>query len=365
MTDSTPTPGKEVARVGTYARSSLTEKQQYAQALASAGDLVPKTFWTKPNGQRDANGNVIMPRPNPGAVLYMLETAAMLGVNPMVGLTNIHIIEGKPSLSANLQSALVREAGHRLRVWTEGSGANLKAICEIVRSDDPDFAFRVEWGAEESKAAGVDNKDNWKKYRRSMLKARSITECVREACPEVLMGATYSPDELGATTDEMGEPIDLQQVPVAPMPDVSRETPRAEAPIVDEPVADTGEFDWVGAAAAAASADEALALYRRAGAEGKLDMEITVGKATRALGPFIVEIGQALRDAEAAADAAFEGDGEPVTEGAAAVLDDDVVVAEIVEDEPVAEPKPRASRARKPSPEQEEAVAADEAEASN
>jgi hypothetical protein len=361
VTDSTPAPGKEVARVGTYARSSLTEKQQYAQALASAGDLVPKTFWTKPNGQRDANGNVIMPRPNPGAVLYMLETAAMLGVNPMVGLTNIHIIEGKPSLSANLQSALVREAGHRLRVWVDKD----TAICEIVRNDDPEFTFRVEWGDAEMKAAKLENKDNWVKYRRSMTKARAITECIREAGPEVLMGATYSPDELGATTDEMGEPIDLQQVPVAPMPDVSRETPRAEAPIVDEPVADTGEFDWVGAAAAAASADEALALYRRAGAEGKLDMEITVGKATRALGPFIVEIGQALRDAEAAADAAFEGDGEPAAEGAAAVLDDDVVVAEIVEDDPVAEPKPRASRARKPSPEQEEAMAADEAEASN
>jgi hypothetical protein len=342
----TEQPGKDLARVGTYGRSSLTEKQQYAVALSRAGELVPKNFWTKPE---NVDGVMVPPRPNPGAILYMLETAAMVGVNPMVGLTNIHIIEGKPSLSANLQAALVREAGHRLRVWTEGTGPNLKAICEIVRSDDPDFTFRVEWGAAESRAAGVDNKDNWKKYRRSMLKARSITECVREACPEVLMGATYSPDELGANTDEMGEPINLEQVPDK-HPNVSRETstPAAAAPIVDTPPQQTDEdvaadpetgevkaFDWKKAVDNLETSDDARSLWQAAKNQGVLDMEIRRGRQPkRVLGPWIVEIGERLAKAEEEKDAA-EAEAMVFAEAAAEQAHEDdpnVVDAEVVED---------------------------------
>lgn len=362
MTD--PTPGKDLARVGTYGRSSLTEKQQYAMALASAGDLVPKTFWTKP---QNINGQMVMAKPNPGAILYMLETAAMLGVNPMVGLTNIHIIEGKPSLSANLQAALVREAGHKMRIRVEGDGEATVAVVQIIRADDPDWTFEVRWGRAEAQAANVLGKDNWKKYYRAMLKARAITECIREACPEVLMGATYSPDELGQVTDDQGEPIDMPVVtppadfaPQGGAPDVSRETP-----IVDEPpVQQEGDFDWGAAIANAASRQEMSDLFQKAKREGVLPMKITVGKAERVLGDVLVEVGKAMaaaEESEPAEEATIDGP-EAHDQGEPAVLDPNVVDAEVV-DEPA--PKPRASRARKPSPEQEEAMAADTREAAD
>lgn len=320
-------PGKELARVGAYGRATLNEKQQYAQAIASAGDLVPKTFWTKP---QNVNGVMVPPRPNPGAVLYMLETAAMLGVHPMVGLTNIHIIEGKPSLSANLQAALVREAGHRLRVRVEGQGENTVAIAQIVRSDDPDFTFEVRWGIEEARAAQVLSKDNWKKYFRAMLKARAITECIREACPEVLMGATYSPDELGAVTDEQGEPINLEPVPEHPS--VAQEG--KEAPVTEPPsqVGTDEDFDWGAAVANASSREEVQELFRKGRSLGVLGKKIMVGDAERTLGDVLVEIGTAFREAEEASEpvvATIEEDGSG---DAPAVLDPDVVDAEVVEE---------------------------------
>jgi hypothetical protein len=361
--------GQDLARIGNYGRSTLTEKQQYAVALSRAGELVPRNFWTKP--APDGNGGMIPAQPNPGAILYMLETAAMIGVNPMVGLTNIHIIEGKPSLSANLQAALVREAGHRLRVWVEGK----TAICEIVRSDDPEFTFRVEWGDAEMNAAGLGNKDNWKKYQRSMKKARAITECIREACPEVLMGATYSPDELGANTDEMGEPIDLQQVPDAnATPPVSRETSggktRTAAPIVDDapsqggteehqqPADDTpvdeatGEvkdekpavtpetFPWAKAIEEAKTSDDVKALYRSARAGGVLNLEIRRGRQPkRVLGPWLEEVGKAMvaaeeqADREAAEAMVFaEAEAEQAEAKTEEAEDPNVVDAEVVDD---------------------------------
>lgn len=326
--------GKDLARVGSYGQSSLTEKQQYALALSQAGELVPRNFWTKPTPA--PGGGMIPPKPNPGAILYMLETAAMVGVNPMVGLTNIHIIEGKPSLSANLQAALVREAGHRLRVWVSEDGKT--ATCEIVRSDDPDFAFKVSWGDREMNAAGLANKDNWKKYQRSMKKARAITECIREACPEVLMGATYSPDELGVVTDEMGEPVELSQIPdepkVAPQAGsgVSRETPLPETPIVDQPeasqVGTEEEVNWGDEIRDIADADAARALYKKAQRLGVLGSTIKVGRKNRPLGEVIVEVGQAFAASEAAEEATAED--EP-TEDTPAVLDPNVVDAEVVE----------------------------------
>lgn len=327
--------GNELARrTGAYEQSSLSERQQYALALARSADLLPRNYWDSPKPGPD--GGLIPAQPNPGKVLYMTEVAAMLGIHPMAGLTSIHIIEGKPSLSAGLWASLAREAGHRVRVWTEGEGDSIKAICTIVRSDDPDFEYRVEWTVADMRAAGLENKDNWKKYRRSMLKSRAITECVREACPEVAMGAAYTPEELNPNlaVTEQGDPIDLQQVPTAPVPEAPvshAETPapepRQQAPIVDEqppaePAAE-GEFDWVDAIVKLENKAQAGALWQKAKHEGKLNMPIRLPRQRkdRTLDEAIREVGEAFAAAEAEA-ARVEAEAENA----------EVVQAEIIED---------------------------------
>ena len=315
---------KELARrTGAYGQATLSDRQQYALALARSGDLLPKTFWD--NAKPNPAGGMIPAAPNPGKVLYMTETAAMLGIHPMAGLTSIHIIEGKPSLSAGLWASLAREAGHRLRVWTEGEGDSLKAIATLVRSDDPDFEFRVEWTVADARTAGLLGKDNWKKYLRSMLKSRATTEVIREGCPEVAMGAAYTPEELNPniTVNEQGEPVDLQQVPVAqPTPEPSQQEPVAAEPRKETPIPESkpaepapDAFDWGAAIANLASYQEALDLHAKARAEGSIDLEFKQGRKKRKVGEAIVEVGSALRAAEEEAATA-----------------EDVVEAEIVDD---------------------------------
>lgn len=298
-------------RTGAYGDASLSERQQYALALARSADLLPRSFWDNPKAGPD--GSLIPAQPNPGKVLYMAETAAMLGIHPMAGLTSIHIIEGKPTLSAGLWASLAREAGHRLRVWTEGEGDSLKAIATLIRKDDPDFEFRVEWGIPEMNAAGLANKDNWKKYRRSMLKSRAITEVVREGAPEVGMGAAYTAEELNPNivVNEQGDPIDLQQVPshsettqpdtmTPPVSPTVPAEPRKEAPIPEDPKPEEPAFDYGAAIASLASREEALALHNRARSEGVLETEIKQGRRKRKIGELIVEVGKALAEAERA-----------------------------------------------------------------
>jgi hypothetical protein len=164
----------------------LPAKVNYAHELAASG-LLPQAY-----------------RRNPGNVLYAIEYAEMLGLAPMAALTGVHVIEGKPTASAGLISALVRRAGHKLRIRGDADSAT----CQIVRSDDPGYTFEVTFTAKDAQAAGLLNKDVWKKYRPSMLKARAITQCARDACEEALFGLHYTPEEMGANVDEDGVVVD-------------------------------------------------------------------------------------------------------------------------------------------------------------
>ncbi|MFC5268419.1 hypothetical protein ACFPJ1_40470 [Kribbella qitaiheensis] len=184
MTTTEPTMNLPAVRMG-----SLADKVDYAQHLASSA-LLPRQYQKQP-----AN------------LLFAIEYAEMLQLPPMAAITGIHVIEGKPSASAALISALVRRAGHRLRV----TGNDQRAVAQIVRSDDPEFTFESEWTLDRAKAAGLVGKDVWKKYPAAMLKARAISEVARDACEEALSGMHYTPEELGAEVDGDGE-IVVEQV---------------------------------------------------------------------------------------------------------------------------------------------------------
>ena len=163
----------------------LTGKIQYAETLSKAG-MLPAAY-----------------RNNPGNVLWAIEYGAALGVPPVVAIGLVHVIDGKPVASAALISSLVRKGGHRLRV----TGSAQEATAEITRSDDPEFAFTFTFTLADAKKAGIDRNPTWSRYPQAMLQARAITACARMACPEVLSGLLYTPEELGAEVDGAGNPV--------------------------------------------------------------------------------------------------------------------------------------------------------------
>jgi hypothetical protein len=173
--------------------SAIPAKLAYARELANSG-LLPASY-----------------RKNPANVLWAMEYGEMLGLSPMAAMTGVHVIDGKPTASAGLISGLVRQAGHRLRVW----GDDKSATCEITRSDDARHIFRVTWTLRKepgdnpsAEVAGLLSKNVWKQYPAAMLKSRVITQCARDSCEEVLFGLHYTPEELGADVDEDGVVVD-------------------------------------------------------------------------------------------------------------------------------------------------------------
>ena len=172
--------------------SAIPAKLAYARELANSG-LLPAAY-----------------RKQPANILWAVEYGEMLGLSTMAAMTGVHVIEGKPTASAGLISGLVRQAGHKLRVW----GDNKSATCEITRSDDPRHVFSVTWTLRtepgdnpSAEVAGLLGKNVWKQYPAAMLKARAITQCARDSCEEVLFGLHYTPEELGAEVDEDGAVI--------------------------------------------------------------------------------------------------------------------------------------------------------------
>lgn len=192
-------PGTEIATRPQRSQASLPAKIEYARELANSG-LLPAAY-----------------RRQPANVLYAVEYGDMLGLSPMAAITGVHIIEGKPSASAGLISALVRRAGHKLRV----RGDDKQAVAQIIRSDDPGFTYEAKWTLDRAVTANLctlkngkpfarDSKGRplaWEKYPAAMLKARAITEVARDACEEALFGLHYTPEELGADVDGEGNVV--------------------------------------------------------------------------------------------------------------------------------------------------------------
>ncbi len=180
--------------------AGASEQIKLAEALAAA-NLLPDQY-----------------RRNPANLLWAIQYAEALGVHPMTAITGINVISGKPTASAQLIGGLVRRAGHKLRV----ESSDTKAIAKVIRADDPDYTFVVEWTMERARKAGLGGRGPWQSYPAAMLAARAITEVARLACPEALFGIIYTAEELGADVDEDG-------IVVAP---VTVEVERVEDPFV-------------------------------------------------------------------------------------------------------------------------------------
>src|SRR5262245_1785396 len=158
------------------------------------------------------------------AVMACMLAGRELGIGPMQALQKIHIIQGRPTLSAELMASLVRRAGHRIRTIER---SNTVATVEGARADDPDAAETLTWTIDDAKRAELQSKENWKKYPSAMLWARAVSQLCRQLCPDVLAGMSYTPDEAGETEAVWGDPeVEVEGVSPGPEP----VTPRPAGP---------------------------------------------------------------------------------------------------------------------------------------
>lgn len=155
--------------------NNLAVQMKHAEVLSQA-NMIPDKF-----------------KGNPANVLVAQELAQSMGESTWVTMSELYFVGNIPTFSAKYMRSRVRAAGHVLRESFDPKA--MTATCTIIRRDDPDFEHVITWDKAKAEAHGLWGKGHWKKNPELMLKNRAVSECVREACNEVMGGVNYTPEE--------------------------------------------------------------------------------------------------------------------------------------------------------------------------
>jgi hypothetical protein len=172
-------------------RRDLAEAGIYAQAHA----LVPYQM-----------------RGNTGDMYLLMQIAKHLNIPLITALRGLSFIgdkDVKPAMTAQLMSALVRNAGHTLREqWDAETNT---ATATLIRKDDPSFEHVAVWDEEKARVAGLwESTPTWVQYPKAMLTARAMSEVCRHAASEVLLGFSYVPEEF-QTAESASRVLDMRE----------------------------------------------------------------------------------------------------------------------------------------------------------
>lgn len=205
-------------------------------------------------------------RNNPAAITAAILFGDEVGLGPMQALAKIAVIDGRPTLAAEAQRALILAAGHS--IWIEE--ATVTKVTVAGRRRDADETSRFTWTLDDARRAGLVGRPAWKAYPRQMLLARASAELARAIFADAIGGlaATEEIEELAAAGSENGpeptpgtqkrkrkrtnvaatvasEPPPLTEGGLPPLPGEEAPAPEPAPPPEDESseIADEGPID--------------------------------------------------------------------------------------------------------------------------
>lgn len=165
-------------------------------------------------------------RGNAAAVAAAILAGREVGIGPMTALQHLHVIDGRPAMSAQLMRALVLAAGHTIRVQE-----STMARCILVGARRGGVEQSVTWTMDDARRAGVAGRPSWGRYPRQMLLARATGELCRAVFPDVLGGMGYTHEEAA----ELDSAPDVPAVEPAMPAKTVRRTRKAATPKTPPP----------------------------------------------------------------------------------------------------------------------------------
>ncbi len=143
-----------------------------------------------------------------GVMMIML-AARELGIPPCQALNGgINIINGKAEISARMMSALIRKAGHEIKIKTSTDD-----ICVLVgkRADTQETQEASFSVADAQRAGLVKQGGGWVKFPKDMCFARALSRLARQLFSDVI-GIGYVEGEIQATEAEIALPEDITPI---------------------------------------------------------------------------------------------------------------------------------------------------------
>ena len=177
---------KDEKTIGFVDGTLFNQQLQMADVMAKSG-LLPKTLDTKEK------------------VFIALQWGVELGLSPMVAVTNIAVVNGRPTLSADIMYAIVRNNPDYAGIEWRRKDNTVADVVIKRRNGNAVEEFNGYYDVDMAKRAGLFDKENWRKYPERMLKHRALSFALRDAFPDVLAGL-YNPDEMADTTPQAAPP---------------------------------------------------------------------------------------------------------------------------------------------------------------
>ncbi|MFN6540703.1 MAG: hypothetical protein RM021_030785 [Nostoc sp. EkiNYC01] len=139
-----------------------------------------------------------------------------LGFGAIAAMVGVHIINGKPSIGANLMAAAVKRSDkYNYRITHHNNDG-----CTIVFYENGEAIGESTFTRDDAQAAGaLDGKNGhtWKKFPRNMMFNRAMSNGVRWYCPDIFAGSVaYTPEELDCEVDDEGNTVEFVVVDQQP-----------------------------------------------------------------------------------------------------------------------------------------------------
>lgn len=170
----------------------------------------------EPNSTRDAwvmAGKLYESRlypklPSQEAIFAIILRGRAIGIDATTALALFHMVEGRPTMHADLIVGLVLRSGKA--EFFEIEKLSVDTVTYSTKRRGARKEVSVTWTMEDALRAGLVMKDNtgryrgvsqsgkpsnWDKYPRAMLRHRAATELARAVYPDVTAGL-YTPDEI-------------------------------------------------------------------------------------------------------------------------------------------------------------------------
>lgn len=168
--------------------------------------IAPKTFGEVQTMSEALSKSNLLPDALKGKsadVAFQIMTGAELGLSPMASIRGIHVIQGKPVISADTMVALCLGSG-LCEYFMQTDATDTSVTYETKRKGAP-RPQTCTWTLDMAKRAALHQKDNWRLHPRQMLASRAKAELARSAYPDVLAGC-FDPDEMQVPVRQV-EPV--------------------------------------------------------------------------------------------------------------------------------------------------------------
>lgn len=178
-------------------------------------------------------------RGKPADLSVILLTGHELGLSPMQALRSIHVVEGRPVLSADLLVGLCKKHP-ACKYFRLIESTDEKATYETQREGEPE-PTRITWTIQQATKAGLTSRHNWKAHPAAMLRARAAAALARAVYPDVAMGI-YDEDEAAEFIDAGGG-VQVEATAKAPPPPSKQDEEDVEDAVLVNGAADPIKAD--------------------------------------------------------------------------------------------------------------------------